>query len=108
MTSASPASRHHEAVLEAIAQHLPGAGVLVAAGRGRFGRSVAAVAGALAAFADELGQGGEGVIAPSQWEESLRFVCDVGPTQAHVVRALRTRIIPSLGSAPTDARSTTK
>ena len=149
---ASPASRYHEAVLEAIARHMPGADVLVAAGRGRFGRSVAegavetatrlglsvadvvdaaevpaapgadvlllagsfeqdvaairglrsrptavaAVAGALGAFADELGSDAEGVIAPSQWEESLRFVCDVGPTQAHVVRALRARITPSL------------
>ena len=149
---ASPASCYHEAVLEAIAEHLPGAGVLVAAGRGRFGRSVAegavetasrlglsvtdvvgptevpaapgadvlllagsfeqdvaairqlrrrpkvvaAVAGALGAFADELGAGAEGVIAPSQWEEGLHFVADVGPTQGHVVRALRARITPSL------------
>ena len=149
---ASPASRYHEAVLEAIAQRLPGADILVGAGRGRFGRSVAegavetasrlglsvvdvvnstevpadpaadvlllagsfeqdvaairrlrrrptvvaAVAGALGAFADELGEGAEGVIAPSQWEEGLRFVCDVGPAQALVVRALRARITPSL------------
>ena len=149
---ASPASRYHEAVLEAIAEHVPGADVLVAAGLGPFGRSVAegaveaatrlglsvvdvvkstevpaapgadllllagsfeqdiaaiqrlrrrptmvaAVAGALGAFADELGEGAEGVIAPSQWEEGLRFACDVGPTQALVVRALRARINPSL------------
>ena len=149
---ASPASCYHEAVLEAIAQQLPGAEVLVGAGRGRFGRSVtegavetasrlglsvvdvvkpsevsaspgvdvlllagsfeqdvaairrlrsrptvvAAVAGALGAFAYALGGGAEGVIAPSQWEEGLRFVCDVGPTQALVVRALRSRITPSL------------
>ena len=136
----------------AIAQQLPGADVLIASGRGRFGhsvaegavetanrlglsvtdvvevsevsaapgadvlllagsfeqdvaairrlrrrpRAVAAVAGALGVFADELGGGADGIIAPSQWEEGLRFACDVGPTQAHVVRALRARITPSL------------
>ena len=155
---ASPASRYHEAVLEAIARQLPGADVLVGSGHGRFGRwvaegavetanrlglsvvdvvkpteisaapgvdvlllagsfeqdvaairrlrsrptAVAAVAGALGAFANELGGGAEGVIAPSQWEEGLRFASDVGPTQADVVRALRARITPkfSVGARP--------
>lgn len=160
---ASPASRYHEAVLEAIAEHLPGADVLVAAGGGRFGRSVAegavetasrlglsvvdvvkptdvsaaagadvlllaggfeqdvaairrlrrrptvvaAVAGALGAFADELGGSAEGVVAPSQWEEGLRFVCDVGPTQAEAVRALRARLTPSLAVGARQLRCTT-
>jgi ABC-type branched-subunit amino acid transport system substrate-binding protein len=151
---ASPASRYLAAVLEAVARHRPSARVLVAVGRGGFGRHAAqgaqqaaarlgmsvvgcvthdevpevpdadvlllagsfeqdlallrrlrtrpaiigAVAAGLGAFADELGRQVEGVLAPTQWEEGARFVVDVGPRPAHVLRALRARVLPTLSA----------
>lgn len=59
-------------------------------------RVVAAVAAAIAEFADRLGPRAEGVVAPSQWEETLHADPDVGPSQAQVVRALRSRLAPRL------------
>jgi branched-chain amino acid transport system substrate-binding protein len=154
MSVASPASRYLAAVLEVVAPHHPSARVLVAAGRGSFGRHVAqgaqlaasrlglsvvgsvthaevgdapdadvlllagtfdqdvalvrrlrtrpavvgAVAAGLAAFGTELGRRADGVVAPSQWEEGVRFASDVGPRPATVVRALRARVLPTLAA----------
>jgi len=59
---------------------------------------VGAVAAGLGAFANELGRRVEGVLAPSQWEEGAHFAVDSGPRPAHVVRALRARILPTLST----------
>lgn len=150
----SPASTYLGAVLEALTEHLPGARVMVAAGRGGFGRSaargareaaerlgvrvvgmvahrevpeapdadillgagsfaddlalvprlqvrppaVAAVAAGMSAFGAELGRLADGVLAPSQWEERVRFRVDVGPRPAEVVRSLRAAVVGTLGA----------
>ena len=60
--------------------------------------TVAAVAGGLAAFADEVGPRAEGILAPTQWEEGAHFIVDVGPRPAQVVRSLRARLLPTLGA----------
>ena len=63
---------------------------------------IGAVAAGIGAFARELGRRAEGVLGPSQWEEGLQFVVDVGPRPADVVRALRARVLPrlSVGAGP--------
>lgn len=60
--------------------------------------TMAAVAGGLAAFADEVGPRAEGVLAPTQWEEGAHFIVDVGPRSADVVRSLRARLVPTLSA----------
>jgi ABC-type branched-subunit amino acid transport system substrate-binding protein len=60
--------------------------------------TIAAVAGGLAAFADEVGPWAEGVLAPTQWEEGAHFIVDVGPRPVDVLRSLRARILPTLGA----------
>jgi branched-chain amino acid transport system substrate-binding protein len=57
---------------------------------------VGAVAAGLGAFGDEMGRRVEGVLAPSQWEEGVNFAVDLGPRPAHVLRALRARVLPTL------------
>ena len=60
-------------------------------------RVVAAVAGGLREFADAVGaRRADGVLAPSQWEEGVRFQPDVGPRAVDVLRGLRSRLAPSL------------
>ncbi len=146
----SPASVYLRTVLEAVAQRIPGATVIVAIGRGAFGRAAAEgaveagrrfgaddvsvlrhhevpdepdvdIVLAAGSFADDIalverlrrrppvlaavgaGVGGfdaagdvEGVLAPSQWEEAVRFQVDTGPRSADVLRSLRARMIPFL------------
>jgi ABC-type branched-subunit amino acid transport system substrate-binding protein len=151
---ASPASRYLAVVLEAVASRGASTRVLVATGRGSFGRHAArgaeqaasrlglsvvgsvahdevpdapdvdillvagsfdedvalvrrlrtrppilgAVAAGLGAFATELGRRVEGVLAPTQWEEGVHFVVDVGPRPVTVLRALRARVLPTLSA----------
>jgi branched-chain amino acid transport system substrate-binding protein len=145
---ASPASNYFPPILEALAQSLPQARVLLAVGRGSFpeevakgageaanrlGMSVATVAhgevpgspdsdvllatgtfaqdvalighlrnrpaavGAVAAgigsFHVVLGAVADGVLGPSQWEESARFAVDLGPRQMDVLRGLRAELV---------------
>jgi ABC-type branched-subunit amino acid transport system substrate-binding protein len=59
---------------------------------------IGAVAGGLGAFANELGRQAEGVLAPTQWEEGVHFAVDLGPRPAHVLRALRARVLPTLSA----------
>jgi ABC-type branched-subunit amino acid transport system substrate-binding protein len=147
----TPASRYLASVLDSVATELPEARVMMAVGRGAFGRSVAhgaheaaerlgmtivvtthgevpeaphvdalllagtfaedlelirrlrarpraigAVAAGLGMFGAELGRMVEGILAPSQWEEGLRFPIDVGPGQAEVIRSLRASVFPTL------------
>jgi branched-chain amino acid transport system substrate-binding protein len=144
----SPASNYFPPILEALAQSLPQARVLLAVGRGSFpeevakgageaanrlGMSVATVAhgevpgspdsdvllatgtfaqdvalighlrnrpaavGAVAAgigsFHVVLGAVADGVLGPSQWEESARFAVDLGPRQMDVLRGLRAELV---------------
>ena len=58
--------------------------------------AIGAVAAGLGMFGAELGRIAEGILGPSQWEESLRFPIDVGPRQAEVVRSLRARVFATL------------
>jgi branched-chain amino acid transport system substrate-binding protein len=60
--------------------------------------AVALVAGGLGDFVLEAGTRAEGVLAPSQWEEGIRVDPDTGPHSADVVRALRARLSPVLGT----------
>ena len=57
---------------------------------------IGAVAAGLGAFADELGGRIERILAPTQWEEGVHFVVDLGPQPAQVLRALRARVLPTL------------
>jgi branched-chain amino acid transport system substrate-binding protein len=154
----SPASRYLAAVLEAVADQVPGAPVTVAAGSGAFGRAavhgaveaaarlglgtvsvvahedvpddpdadvllaagsfhddvalvarlrrrprvLAAVAAGLDEFATQAQA--EGVLAPAQWEEGVRFHPDTGPRPADVLRALRARVTPFLAARPGPGR----
>ncbi len=59
---------------------------------------IGAVAAGLGAFANELGRQAEGVLAPTQWEEGVHFAADFGPRPAHVVRALRARVLSTLSA----------
>jgi len=60
-------------------------------------RVVAAVAGGLREFSDAVGaRRAERVLAPSQWEEGVRILPDVGPRSVDVIRALRFRLAPGL------------
>jgi branched-chain amino acid transport system substrate-binding protein len=63
----SPASRYLGSVLESLADSLPGARVLVAAGRGLFGRSAALGAGEAA---DRLGMTLVGTVSPEEVPEA--------------------------------------
>ena len=60
--------------------------------------AVAAVAAGMSAFGAELGRLADGVLAPSQWEERVRFRVDVGPRPAEVVRSLRAAVVGTLGA----------
>jgi hypothetical protein len=35
-------------------------------------------------------------LAPSQWDEGVRFHPDIGPGQAAAIQALRARVLPNL------------
>jgi len=55
-------------------------------------------AAGMSAFGAELGRLADGVLAPSQWEERVRFRVDVGPRPAEVVRSLRAAVVGTLGA----------
>jgi Periplasmic binding protein len=61
---------------------------------------IGAVAGGLHAFADAVDRRADGVLAPTQWEEGVRFPVGVGPHTAAVLRALRARVVPTLRAGP--------
>ncbi len=61
---------------------------------------IGAVAGGLHAFADAVDGRADGVLAPTQWEEGVRFPVGVGPHTAAVLRALRARVLPTLSAGP--------
>jgi branched-chain amino acid transport system substrate-binding protein len=88
----SPASRYLGPVLEALADSLPGAGVLVAAGRGPFGRSAAL--GARDA-ADRLGMTLVGTVAPEEVPEAsdadVILAAGTFADDVELVRRLRAR-----------------
>jgi branched-chain amino acid transport system substrate-binding protein len=150
----SPAGAYAGPILEALADLVPGARLLIAAGSGQFARSVAdgarraaerlgmkvvgtvphadvsddptrqvdvllaagtfaddlellrrlrgqpsalaAVGAGIGRFGAELGSRAEGVVAPSQWEEGVRFRADVGPRGADVIRSLRAAVMARL------------
>jgi hypothetical protein len=88
----SPASRYLGAVLEALADSLPGARVLVAAGRGPFGRSAAQGAGEAA---DRLGMTLVGTVAPEEVPEAsdadVVLAAGTFAEDVELVRRLRAR-----------------
>jgi hypothetical protein len=88
----SPASRYLGSVLESLAESLPGARVLVAAGRGLFGRSAALGAGEAV---DRLGMTLVGTVAPEEVPEAsdADVVLAVGTfaDDVELVRRLRAR-----------------
>ncbi|MGH2694348.1 MAG: ABC transporter substrate-binding protein [Actinomycetota bacterium] len=145
---ASPASNYFPPILEALAQSLPQARVLLAVGRGSFPEEVAkgaheaasrlgmdvvtvahgevsaspdadvllgagtfvedvalighlrrrpaavgAVAAGIGSFHVVLGAVADGVLGPSQWEESARFAVDLGPRHMDVLRGLRAELV---------------
>jgi branched-chain amino acid transport system substrate-binding protein len=145
---ASPASNYFPPILEALAQSLPQARVLLAVGRGSFPEEVAkgardaanrlgmdvvtvahgevsgspdsdvllaagtfaedvalighlrkrpaavgAVAAGIGSFYVVLGGVADGVLGPSQWEESARFAVDLGPRPMDVLRGLRAELV---------------
>lgn len=151
---ASPASTYFPPILDALAQSLPQARVLLAVGRGSFPKEVAkgaheaanrlgmdvvtaahgevsgspdtdvllaagtfaedvalighlrerpaavgAVAAGIGSFHVVLGALADGVLGPSQWEESARFAGDVGHGQMDVVRGLRAELAAKLQAA---------
>ena len=88
----SPASRYLVAVLEALADSLSGARVLVAAGRGLFGRSAALGAGEAA---DRLGMTLVGTAAPGEMPEAsdadVVLAAGTFADDVELVRRLRAR-----------------
>ena len=88
----SPASRYLGPVLEALAESLPGARVLVAAGRGPFGRSAALGAGDAA---DRLGMTFVGTVAPEEVPEAsdadVVLAAGTFAEDVELVRRLRAR-----------------
>jgi branched-chain amino acid transport system substrate-binding protein len=61
--------------------------------------AVGAVAAGIASFHVVLGALADGVLGPSQWEESARFAVDVGHAQMDVVRGLRAELAARLQAA---------
>ncbi|MGH2748043.1 MAG: ABC transporter substrate-binding protein [Actinomycetota bacterium] len=55
--------------------------------------AVGAVAAGIGSFHVVLGAVADGVLGPSQWEESARFAVDLGPGQMDVLRGLRAELV---------------